>query len=97
MKPFVERTEEMFRNLMKASGPIIVAVAALGFAASAQAFIKIPKIPNPGNGGASNYQIYDTESGICRNTKQWPGGEVGLMRLRSQYQMPRYLVDYGHC
>jgi hypothetical protein len=45
----------------------------------------------------SDYAIVDTESGVCTTVNQFPGGEAGLMQIRSAYPATQFTVNYGRC
>ena len=43
------------------------------------------------------YKIINTTTEACSDTQKFPGGDVGLQQLQSDYKAPYFTVTYGTC
>lgn len=49
-----------------------------------------------GNLGNSDYTVVNKTTGVCITITRWPGGDVGLARLRAEYPSPTWTVKIGY-
>ena len=49
-----------------------------------------------GDFGNSDYTVVNTITGVCITITRWPGGDVGLARVRAEYRSPTWVVKIGY-
>ena len=70
---------------------VLVALAFTGI------FMMTPAISAQiGDLGNSDYTLVNTITGVCITITRWPGGDVGLARLRAEYPSPTWTVKIGY-
>jgi hypothetical protein len=59
-------------------------------------FMMTPLSAQIGNLGSSDYTVVNTTTGVCITITRWPGGDVGLAKLRAEYPSPTWTVSVGY-